>query len=136
MPDDVLLSKAESIERCLARVNEEYSGHGSDWKTNFSRQDAIVLNILRACEGCIGIAMHLVKKNHLGLPKDTRDAFKLLWQAGIIEQKHFEKMQAMVGFRNVAVHDYQNLNLDVVEAIIHAGLDDIRHFKESCLKSS
>lgn len=53
MADDVLLSKAGIIERCVRRSNEEYTGHESALETDHTRQDAIVLNLQRACEASI-----------------------------------------------------------------------------------
>ena len=50
MIDRVLLSKARSIERCVDRVREEYVGYEGDFATNWTRQDAAVLNLIRACE--------------------------------------------------------------------------------------
>lgn len=40
----------------------------------------------------------------------------------------------MVGFRNVAVHDYQTLNLDIVKAVIVRDSNDVRRFAESMVK--
>ena len=47
--DDVLLNKAAIIERCLQRISEEYQGHENELETNYTRQDSIILNLLRAC---------------------------------------------------------------------------------------
>ena len=57
MADDALLNKAASIERCLKRIQEEYAG--APLETSQTRQDALVLNLLRACETAIDMAMHL-----------------------------------------------------------------------------
>lgn len=40
----------------------------------------------------------------------------------------------MVGFRNVAVHDYQKLSLDVVRSIIRERLDDFLEFTRVLLR--
>ena len=45
MADDVLLNKAGSIERCLKRILEEYRGHEAELESNFTRQDALLLNL-------------------------------------------------------------------------------------------
>jgi len=59
------------IDRCLCRVREEYA-HGPDALMDQTRQDAIVLNLLRACEACIDLAMHVVRVRRLGLPETSR----------------------------------------------------------------
>ncbi len=85
MADDVLLNKVAIIERCLKRIDEEYRGHEQELATNFTRQDAIVLNLLRACEAAIDLAMHLVRIKRLGLAQESREAFTLLGQANVSE---------------------------------------------------
>jgi len=124
--DDVMLNKAAIIGRCLQRIEEEYRGHESQLKSDFSRQDAIVLNLQRACEAAIDGAMHMVRRRRLGVPQQSRDAFAMLESAGLLDPALSRSMQAMVGFRNVAVHQYQDLNLDIVRSIIENRLQDFR----------
>lgn len=109
MADEVVLNKAAIIERCLARIAEEYQGREDLLFTDFTRQDAIVLNLQRACEAAIDLAMHVTRKRQLGLPQDARDAFSLLERAQVPPRAIADRMRAMVGFRNVAVHQYQDL---------------------------
>jgi len=134
MADDVLLNKAAAIERCLARIHEEYDGHEAELETNFTRQDAIVLNLLRACEASIDMAMHVVRRARLGLPQDTREAFALLQGAGWLDNDLSSRMQAMVGFRNIAVHDYQKLSLAVVRSILKERLGDFNEYCRAILQ--
>jgi uncharacterized protein YutE (UPF0331/DUF86 family) len=136
MVDDVLLNKAASIERAVARVREEYAGNDSNLTANQTRQDAIVLNLQRACESSIDAAMHLVRIHRLGLPQESREAFDMLERAGILGSDLAAQMKKMVGFRNVAVHDYQRLNLDIVRRIVVDHLDDFTGFTRVLLKTS
>jgi uncharacterized protein YutE (UPF0331/DUF86 family) len=122
--DDVVLNKAATIERCIARVREEYSGDDRNLLEDQRRQDSIILNLQRACEAAIDLAMHVVRTRRLGIPQESRDAFVLLRDAGVIEPGLVSRMLGMVGFRNVAVHDYRQLDLIIVRAIITERLDD------------
>jgi uncharacterized protein YutE (UPF0331/DUF86 family) len=135
MVDDVLLNKAAIIERCLKRIEDEYRGHENEIKGNFTRQDSIILNLLRACEASIDLAMHLVRSRKLGLPQESREAFTLLEQSGLLDEALAARMRAMVGFRNIAVHDYQKLNLDIVKSILEKHLDDFRRYTAVALQS-
>jgi uncharacterized protein YutE (UPF0331/DUF86 family) len=85
MADDVLLNKAAAIERAVRRVREEHAGDDRNLFENQTRQDAIILNLQRACETSIDAAMHLVRIRRLGVPQDTRDAFVLLEDAQIVD---------------------------------------------------
>lgn len=133
MPDDVRLNKAATIERCLARVREEYGADGEGLATDVRRQDALVLNLLRACETTIDLAMHLVRREALGVPQSSRDAFALLAEAGAIEPALAAALQRMVGFRNLAVRRYQELDLAIVGRIVEERLVDFETFVASAL---
>ena len=126
MPDDVVLNKAATIERCLRRVREEAAADpGLDDQT---RQDAVVLNLQRACQAAIDLAMRRARLGGLGVPQDSRGAFTLLVDAGELPPEVAGPMRKMVGFRNVAVHDYQALSLPIVRAIVAGHLGDFERF--------
>lgn len=135
MADDVILNKAASIERYLQRVREEYAGDGKNLFTNQTKQDAIVLNLQRACETAIDLAIYVVNQRRLGVPQESRDAFTRLQTAGILLPDLATRMQKMVGFRNIDVHEYTRLNLDVVHAIITKQLEDFRTFSSTIVKA-
>lgn len=133
MADEVVLNKTAVIERCLARIAEEYEGHEDELEANYTRQDAIVLNLLRASEAAIDLAMHATRVGKLGLPQESREAFALLEREGWIQPYISRRMQAMVGFRNVAVHDYQKLNLDILKNVLENNLEDFRTFSAAIM---
>lgn len=124
---DVIMNKSMIIRRCLHRINEEYAGNPLNLH-NYTKQDSIVLNLQRACEAAIDLAMHVVAEKKLGLPQNSKQAFSLLEQAGLLNKDLAARMKSMVGFRNIAVHDYQALNLIVVQRIIEEHLDDFLAF--------
>ncbi len=136
MVDDVLLNKVAIIERCLARLEQEYRGHENELETDLTRQDSIILNLQRCCEAAIDLAMHGVRVHRFGLPQESREAFTLLHDAGQIDETLMRQMQAMVGFRNIAVHNYQKLSLDVVRSILSKNLDDFRRFCTAMLDAN
>jgi uncharacterized protein YutE (UPF0331/DUF86 family) len=125
--DDVLLNKAAIIERCLRRIDEEYASDPLRL-VDFTHQDAIVLNLERGCQAAIDLAMHLVAREHLGIPQSSAQAFDLLAIAGRITPTLAKKMRAMVGFRNVAIHEYQNLNIEILKRIVETGKKDFVDF--------
>lgn len=135
MNDEVLLSKAETIERCIKRVRETYAGHEDDFTTNYDVQDICVLNLQRACESAIDMANRMIKLRRLGYPKESKDSFMNLVKGGVLTRDLGKSMAAMVGFRNVAVHEYQELDLEKVRRIIEHRLDDLRAFSEAMLKA-
>ena len=131
--NDVLLNKTTTIERCVNRIHEVYAGNPDNLK-DFTKQDSIILNIQRACEASIDLAMHLVSARKLGVPKSSREGFKLLQEAELIDADLAKTLMNMVGFRNIAVHDYQALELGILEAILEKHIADFKKFTKIVLQ--
>jgi len=68
------------------------------------------------------------------VPQNSREAFELLTQNKLISKEMADKLKAMVGFINIAVHEYQKLNLKIVEAIIENEIEEIKDFSLKMLQ--
>lgn len=132
MKDDIIINKIETIKRCLARVREEYT-NSKNFLTDYTRQDAALMNLERAAQASIDIASHVVRMRKLGVPQETKDLFILLHQKSVISKKLSEHMVKMVGFRNIAVHEYQKIDMQYVINIIKSRLIDFENFIDEIL---
>lgn len=137
MLDDVIINKCAVIENCLSRIEEEYRGHENEIDTNYTKQDSVVLNLQRACEAAIDLGMRWVRLSKLGVPQTCDDVFELLAKHHLIPHSLAHDLQAMIGFRNIAVHDYQKLNLAIIHNILESKLKNFKeliHFTRSSYK--
>ena len=134
MADDVLINKAATIERCVRRAREEYAADPASFATNFTRQDAAILNIQRACEAALDMGQHLIRRERLGVPQSARDVFALLAQSGWVTPALADGLKRMVGFRNIAVHDYETLQLPITIRIIETHLDEFLDYSAGLLR--
>lgn len=134
MLDDVLVNKAATIERCVARAREEYDRNPGTFASDFTRQDAAILNIQRACEAALDMGQHLIRRERLGVPQGARDIFDLLARASWIDAKLADALKKMVAFRNIAVHDYKSLLIAITVNVITLHLDDFLQFTQAVLK--
>jgi uncharacterized protein YutE (UPF0331/DUF86 family) len=132
--DDVLLNKLSTIARCLKRIREVYVEAQANFASDYTRQDSVILNLQRACEASIDIANYLNKKKQLGIPQSSRDSFQLLSASGIISSAVATNLKKMIGLRNIAVHDYKELNIDIVEAVVINHLVDFELFSDEIKK--
>ena len=132
--NNVILNKVATVEKCLRRVKEKYSGEPRDLEY-VDNVDIIVLNLQRACQAVIDLANHVCASKKLGIPQDSADIFNILSQNNIIDKMAAERMGKMVGFRNVAVHDYQELNLKILLSILDHHLTDFTDFTSQVIKS-
>jgi uncharacterized protein YutE (UPF0331/DUF86 family) len=133
--DEILQRKAATLERCVARVRDKYRGNEPAFETDVDLQDIIVLNLQRACQTAIDMALRLGRLRRLAFPSDTAEIFRILAKAGLIDRELASSLARMVGFRNVAVHEYQELDLTKVRRIIEHRLDDLLAFSKAMLQA-
>jgi len=134
MPDmDIILAKTGNIQKCLRRIKET-TGLNPESLNDIDKQDIFVLNLQRSIEAAIDIAAHIVASEGLGLAAAIKDNFRFLNEAGIIDENLLKKMESMVGFRNIAVHDYQSMNLDILKSILTNNLKDVEDFYTTILR--
>lgn len=128
----VILNKYEIIERCINRINEEYENNSENLE-DYRRLDCIVLNLQRACEATIDIAMYIVSTRKLGIPQTKKEAFKKLEENNIISKDMSKNMQNMTDFRNIAIHDYKEINEEILKEVIEKHLNDLLEFARQML---
>lgn len=121
--NDVILSKSAIIERCIRRIDEEYRADPSF--SSYTHLDAMTLNIERACQAAIDMAMHFIADQRMGMPKNSGDAFTILHRAGILPKELSLRLKAMTGFRNIAVHQYQEIDNTILAHIAEEGWKDL-----------
>jgi len=130
---DIILAKVANIQRCLKRINE-ITGGEPESLLDINKQDIFVLNLERVIEATIDIAAHIVASEGLGLASTIRENFEILYESGIIDRELMNKMQKMVGFRNIAVHEYTSLNIEILKSILKNNLGGIEEFYTLILK--
>lgn len=130
---DIVINKIQSIQRCVERAREEYQGNSAGFETDYTRQDAAMLNVLRACEQAIDLANHLIKTRKMGIPSSSVESFELLESKRVIDKRLTEQLKKMVHFRNVVIHEYQRVDIDIVKSVIMSGLNDLVLFGD-CIK--
>lgn len=128
----VILNKYEIVEKSINRINEEYENNSENLE-NYRRLDCIVLNLQRACEATIDIAMYIVSTRKLGIPQTKKEAFKKLEENDIISKDMSKNMQNMTGFRNIAIHDYKEINEEILKEVIEKHLNDLLEFARQML---
>ncbi len=126
MTMDVILNKKESIERCVRQIRLYYTLPSAlPFEKDHLKQDAIAANLQRAAEQAIDLANHVIKKGKLGLPKESKESFEILARARVIPQELADKLKGMVGFRNIMVNQYQELDIKIMMDVIEHRLDDL-----------
>ncbi len=124
---DVVLGKTSSIQRCLKRIRD-VTQLNADSLDDLDTQEIVILNLQRSIQGCIDLAAHIVADEGLGIPQELRENFDLLSKHGVIPAEHRNRLRKMVGFRNIAVHEYDTIDVEVLKSILQFNLKDIEEF--------
>lgn len=128
----VILNKYETIEKCINRINEEYEGKLANLD-DYRRNDAIVLNLQRACQAVMDIATYVVSTKALGMPHSNSEAFEILYQNQMINEETLKNMKGMIGFRNIAVHAYREVDEEILQEVIENHLQELTEFARQML---
>lgn len=128
MANSVLEQKLESLRHCVVRIQSKRLDSVEALLNDQDTQDILVLNITRAVQLCVDIASHLISSSSEPMPNTMGDTFVTLTKLGYIDDALANKMKRSVGFRNIAVHNYEQVNWEVVHAISTQHLDDFKLF--------
>lgn len=134
MGDDVVLAKFTKLSRCITRIRQKTPASAELLKNDVDAQDIITLNIERAVQICVDMATNIVSDAGRAVPDNMADAFTALAEMGTITAATAERMRKAVGFRNIAVHEYDKIDWNIVYAIVTQYLDDFSSFAQEVTK--
>ncbi|HEY4005055.1 MAG TPA: DUF86 domain-containing protein [Pseudonocardia sp.] len=72
-----------------------------------------------AIEACVDVAQHICASEGWGPPNDNGHALSLLGEHGVLPTALARRLRQAVGFRNVLVHEYVDVDDDIVRARLH-----------------
>jgi hypothetical protein len=133
MGDDVLISKAGTIERCCKRARDEYEKDPTTFVGDVTRQDAATLNVIRAWEAAVEMGDYVIGQAGLGTPKDERDVITMLAEHGLVDATLAEDLKRTGEFCR-AEWDLQAGPLPALVTIIKRGLDDFQAYARALLE--
>lgn len=124
----VVENKIESLRRCLKRVEQRCPQSLEELLNDIDAQDVITLNLSRAVQLCVDIALHILASSDQPVPQTMADAFTGLTEESVISADLAEKMQKSVGFRNIAIHQYEKINWAIVYSIATDRMSDFKAY--------
>lgn len=128
MDKDVIQKKIEGLIKCIQRIESQQINTLEDLEQSLDKQEIIILNLERAVQICIDIGNHILIDYKTQTPTTMSETFKLLFENNIISKENAENLSHAVGFRNIAVHQYQDLDNKIIFSIIKNCLKDFRQF--------
>ena len=128
MDREVVEQKLESLRRCLRRIETKCPTDAATLVADIDLQDIISLNLSRAVQISVDIGAHLIAGMEVPPPDTMGQTFDLLAQEGMLNNALASSLKKAVGFRNVAVHNYENINWDIVHSLVKYHLADFSEF--------
>lgn len=128
MDREVVEQKLESLRRCLRRIEMKCPDEVSTLVADMDLQDIISLNLSRAVQISVDIGAYLIAGMEVPPPNTMGQTFDLLAQAGVLNNGLANRLRKAVGFRNIAVHNYEAINWEIVYSIVKYHLADFSEF--------
>src|SRR5712691_11383235 len=131
MDKDVINCKLESLRRCIAQITSKMPITREVLRSNDDLQDIIVLNLERAVQICVDIAAHVMSETEMPPPSTMAEGFARLAELQIHPLQLAESLQKAVAFRNILVHNYTDINWDIVTDMVTHRLTDFVQFAQA-----
>lgn len=129
----ILEKKVDSILRCLNRIDDRIPDSEYDFLRDFDAQDVVILNLTRAVQLSVDMATHILSTTNQPVPSTMAETFISLERINIISAEIADKMKRSVGYRNVAVHNYDDIDLSITYDIANNHLGDFKEFIKQIL---
>jgi uncharacterized protein YutE (UPF0331/DUF86 family) len=133
MDRQVIDQKLESLFRCLSRIKTKFPTDVSLLASDFDLQDIVSLNLSRAVQLTVDIGGHIVSVSDFHSPETMGETFDVLAQNKVLSNDLAARLKKSVGFRNIAVHNYDAINWHIVHSIIKDHLGDFSEFAKAVI---
>lgn len=131
MDRQVIDQKLESLRRCLLRIQDKFPADAAELQSNFDLQDIIALKLSRAVQLTVDIGSHIISTLNMPAPETMGQTFEIFAQHNVLSAAVADQLKKSVGFRNIAVHNYEAINWQIVHSIIREHLDDFTEFAKA-----
>jgi uncharacterized protein YutE (UPF0331/DUF86 family) len=135
MDQPIIEEKLESLRKCMARVEQKRPSTARELENNLDLQDILSVNLERAVQLCVDIGAHIISHSDHNAPSSLGETFDILEKMEVLDSNTATQLKKAVGFRNIAVHAYQQLDWEIVFQISHEGMEDFKAFARSISKT-
>lgn len=129
---EIVRDRLKALEEYTTILRSFVSTTRDQLEANPERRLAVLHAFQVSIECVQDVAAHLIATKRLGSPSNHTDAIDLLAAAGVISADLSGRIRGMPGFRNVVVHEYLSVDLDLVLQFLRR-LDDFEEFARAVL---
>lgn len=134
MVDEALiLRKLSELDEYCRQVQQfetiTVDRYAGDWKI----QRIIERTLQMMIETCVDVAGHIVSDQGFRIPKSYADAFTVLNENGILDDRLHLSLKKMAQFRNIVVHQYDKIDSAIVVGILQKNLKDFAAYRDAII---
>jgi len=130
---DILTNKIALINKHLKRIRK-HSANLDLFLKNEDTQDIILHNLQHTIQACIALGSHIIADDNLGVANSIKEVFDILEKENIINSSLSTNLTNMAGFRNILIHEYEELDMNIVKNILENNLSDFDEFCRQALQ--
>ncbi len=136
MDREVIEQKIESLRRSVERVRQKCPATATALAGDPDAQDILTLNLSRAVQLCVDIGAHLIAEHNQPAPDTMGQTFDVLAEMDVISAELAVRMKKAVGFRNIAVHNYEAIDWEITHAIATRHMIDFAEFASAVVAAT
>lgn len=130
-PDETMVRRhLAALERAVSELRK-HTGHPIDELRESVGATWLVERGLQLCaQNALDIATHLAAAAGLDAP-DYTTALDRLAELGVVDRTFARQFRSVAGFRNVLVHAYLEVDLEILHAVLNERLEDFERFADA-----
>jgi len=128
---ELIQTRCQEIADSLERLEKIKSFTKDEFLKDRDLQDIASYRLLVAIEAALNLCYHVSAKKLKKVPQEYAECFSILAEGGIIPKNLSVRLKRMAHFRNMLVHMYWKIDLEIIFDIIKNNLADLQQFSEA-----
>lgn len=124
---EVVKARLLKLEEYINDLKDYQNIKQAEYKQNKLTKRFVERTLHLAIESCLDIGSHIISDERLGTTNNNADIMKILADNDIIK-KDVDTYIKMAKFRNVIVHDYANVDPEIIHHILTNNVEDLKNF--------
>jgi uncharacterized protein YutE (UPF0331/DUF86 family) len=132
---NLLLRKIDDLDTYRRQLSEFETVSLEDYRRDWKSQRIVERTLQIMVECCADIANHVISDEGWRAPKSYADCFLVLQEHGVVSESLGPRLVQMAKFRNVVVHQYDEVDAEIVVSILRTHMSVFTDFREQVLSS-
>ena len=125
-----ILSHLRELSESLEDWRRYQSISLEELRMDRDKRNMVLHSMLISIQSAIDIATYIIAEKGLRKPSTYRETFEILEEGQIISEDLANDLSDMAGFRNVLVHIYLELDMNVIHGVLRNDLKALVAFKK------